>query len=386
MLFYLDRLLCFILAFILTFNFTRHKLKLKFLSHLCDDCVKTSINFKRAYMRKIVITILELLFFINVSFAQSKDLIAEGSSPVLYVTHTIQPKENYYSIGRMYNVSPKELAPFNNLDFSKGLSLGQTIKIPLTQDNFTQVGSAKTDEAVIPVYHVVEAKEGLYRVSVNYNKVPLEQLKKWNHLSSDAVSNGTKLIVGYLKVNKQESPLAKNGAKVANDVATTKEEKAAVKKPDAPKEILPVIRNTEAVKNDEPSVKEKPVVKDNPTETNTTTAVRTSVNFNGGNFKASYDGQSRGKTGVTENGTAGVFKSTSGWQDGKYYCFNNHAEPGTILKVTNTANGKSIYAKVLDLIPDIGQNSGLNLLISNAAAEELEVAGGKFNCSINYSK
>jgi LysM repeat protein len=336
-------------------------------------------------MRKIVITILELVFFINVSFAQSKDLIAEGSSPVLYITHIIQPKENYYSIGRLYNVSPKELAPFNNLDFAKGLSLGQTIKIPLTQDNFMQSGSAKTDEAVIPVYHVIEAKEGLYRVSVNYNKVPLEQLKKWNHLSSDAVSNGTKLIVGYLKVNKQESPLAKNGTKIANDVAITKEDKAPVKKPDAPKEILPVIRNTDTVKTDESVMQEKPVIKDKP-ETNTATAIRTSVNFNGGNFKTLYDGQSKGKTGVTENGTSGVFKSTSGWQDGKYYCFNNHAEPGTILKVTNTANGKNIYAKVLDLIPDIGQNSGLNLLISNAAAEELEVSSNKFNCSINYSK
>ena len=59
------------------------------------------------------------------------------------------------------------------------------------------------------MYHIVEAKEGLYRVSVNYNKVPLEQLKKWNHLSSDAVSSGTRLIVGYLKV-QDESPLAKN--------------------------------------------------------------------------------------------------------------------------------------------------------------------------------
>jgi len=337
-------------------------------------------------MRKTAITILGLLCFINFSLAQNKELIAEGASPVLYITHTIQPKENYYSIGRMYNVAPKELAPFNNLDFEKGLSLGQTIKIPLTQNNFAQNGGAKNDEAIIPVYHIVEAKEGLYRISMSYNKVPLEQLKKWNHLSSDAVSNGTKLIVGYLKVNKQESPLAKNGVKAVNEVAVVKEENPPAKKPDAPKEILPVVKNPDVVKADEPAVKEKPIVKDDVPVANNTSAIRTSINFNGGNFKSLYEGQTRGKSPVTQTGISGVFKSTSGWQDGKYYCFNNEAEPGTILKVTNNANGRSVYAKVLDLIPDINQNSGLILHISNSAAAELGVNSNRFNCSINYSK
>jgi len=52
-------------------------------------------------MRKIAITVLGLLYFINFSFGQSKELIAEGAAPGLYLSHTIQPKENYYSIGRM---------------------------------------------------------------------------------------------------------------------------------------------------------------------------------------------------------------------------------------------------------------------------------------------
>ena len=342
-------------------------------------------------MWKVPVIGLGLLCSLNFLFAQRKDLIAEGASPVLYITHIIQPKENYYSIGRMYNVAPKELAPFNNLDFEKGLGLGQTIKIPLTKNNFIQNGGAGNNEAVIPVYHVVEAKEGLYRVSVNYNKVPLEQLKKWNHLPSDAVSNGTKLIVGYLKVSKQESPLAKNAANVANEVASVKDDNPREKKPDAPKEILPVIRNSDTATEKDPTVKPDPAVKNRSIvkvtdANNSTTATRTSINFSGGNFKSLYDAQLRGKTIVTESGISGVFKSTSGWQDGKYYCFYNQAEPGTILRVTNNANGKSIYAKVLDLIPDISQNSGLILHISNSAAEELGVSGNRFNCSINYSK
>ena len=37
----------------------------------------------------------------------------------------------------------------------------------------------------------------------------LETLKQWNNIKGDAVKNGTKLIVGYLKVKTELSELAK---------------------------------------------------------------------------------------------------------------------------------------------------------------------------------
>jgi len=108
----------------------------------------------------------------------------------------------------MYNVSPKDIASYNNLQFENGLSVGESLKIPLNSNNFSQSTSVTGAETLIPVYHHVQPKEGLYRVSVNYNKVPLNTIKQWNHLSSDEVTIGTSLIVGYLKVNKDESKLA----------------------------------------------------------------------------------------------------------------------------------------------------------------------------------
>ena len=113
----------------------------------------------------------------------------------------------------------KDLASYNNLQFQGGLSVGQSVKIPLTEINFSQSGEAGSREALIPVYHSIEPKEGLYRVSLKYNKVPLASIKKWNHLKSDAVSIGMPLIVGYLKVEKDESPLAAKGVKNDVDVA-----------------------------------------------------------------------------------------------------------------------------------------------------------------------
>ena len=89
---------------------------------------------------------------------------------------------------------------------------------------------------------------------------------------------------------------------------------------------------------------------------------------------------------INEAGSGAVFKSNSGWQDGKYYCLHNTAAPGTIIKVTANSTGKTIYAKVLDVIPDIKQNSGLIIRISNAAAQELGIGEAKFDCSLSYSK
>ena len=322
------------------------------------------------------------IFFYNTSSAQEKLLVAEGASPNLYIDHIVAPKENYYSVGRMYNISPKELAPYNKLTFEQGLSLGQRIKIPLNQNNFSQGEGPKENEVLVPVYHVMQPKEGLYRVSLNYNKVPLDELKKWNKLSGDAVSTGTKLIIGYLRVVKDQSPLASQAMNTSAPITKPTEQKKV--KTTVPKEVVTTTDDTKKIKE-----VPKPIntPKDNTPKDNTP-EIKTSgtINFNGGKFKSLYSDQVKNKSTVIESGSAATFKTTSGWQDGKYYCFHNTALPGTIVKVTNSVNGKSVYAKVLDAIPDIKQNSGLLIRLSNSAAEELGATDSKFDCQISYAK
>ena len=72
-------------------------------------------------------------------FAQQNNLEVQGSGTNLYLEHTISPKESFYSVGRMYNVAPKELAAYNKVSLETGLSVGQNLKIPLDKSNFTQV-------------------------------------------------------------------------------------------------------------------------------------------------------------------------------------------------------------------------------------------------------
>ena len=322
----------------------------------------------------------------NYLFAQQNNLEIKGSGSNLFVEHKVAPKESFYSVGRMYNVQPKLLASYNHLKFESGLSVGQDIKIPLDKDNFTQTDAVAKGEALVPVYHTIESKETLYRLGVNYNKVPLASLKKWNHLQSDAVSEGTPMIVGFLKVDKTQSALASQTAKPVSDagVVTKKEEKPVEKKPEVIVENKPIVKEPEPVKTEKKEVITAPT--DEPKASVTTVDTKSTINFSGGYFKKLYDQQTEKKTPFYATGSVGVFKSTSGWQDGKYYCFNNDAAPGTVLKVTDNNTGKIIYAKVLDAIPDIKQNAGLALILSNAAAEELGAGENKFDCMMSYVK
>lgn len=319
-------------------------------------------------MSKYVLLII-FTFTTGFLFAQQNNLEIKGTGNNIFLEHTVTPKESFYSIGRTYNVPPKDLASFNHLKLSSGLGIGDILKIPLNKTNFVQSEQAPAGEALVPVYHTVSSGETLYRLGVNYNKVPLASLKKWNHLSSDAVSVGAPMIVGFLKVDEAHSSLAKNTTTTPE--LTQPQEKPVVetaKDPEPTEKKIPV--NT--VKTETP-----PVVVAEKTNPGPSTGA--------GYFKSLYDQQTAMKAATTKSANAGVFKSTSGWQDAKYYCFYNDATPGTILKVTDNASGKSIYAKVLDAIPDIKQNSGLNVVISNAAAEQLGV-GEKFDCSVSFAK
>lgn len=366
-------------------------------------------------MKRLLVLLFSVPF---VTFAQLKHLVAEGASPALYLTHTVQAKENYYSIGRLYNISPKDIAPFNNFQLEKGLSLHQIIKIPLNSNNFLQSGNPATDEVLVPVHHVLQTKESLYRVGITYNKLPLETLKKWNNIKGESVPNGRDLIIGYLKVKKTLSALA-SGAKIKEYDNAVVEPAVAIAAPVVKKDVAVVPKAKEAVlikdisttepepetpKTTTPKAKEPVFIKDisttDPEHETTKTitpvakvsepvkpAIYTNVkSFNGGIFKKEFDTQAKRPTSINEAGSAATFKSNSGWEDGKYYCLHNSAPSGTVLKITNVATGKLVYAKVLDVMPDIKQNGGLLVRLSNAAAQELGVTDARFDCTVSYSK
>ncbi len=162
-----------------------------------------------------------------------------------YLTHSIGPKENFYSIGRIYNISPRVFAPYNGLELTSPLSIGQQIRIPLNEANFWQTGIRKENETVVPLYHTVKQGETMSRLSQLYG-TDNASIKSWNNLG-DAVSVGGKVIIGFLKVDKTLSPLAAKGMNVRSEPTVVQQQPKPIQKTEEPKKEQPVV-----VKKEEP--------------------------------------------------------------------------------------------------------------------------------------
>jgi LysM domain len=324
---------------------------------------------------------LAFLFTIQFAAAQKKELILKRSEKGLYLDHSVAAKESFYSIGRLYNVHPRHLASFNKLDMAKGIFIDQVMRIPLTDSNFTQQGNAGT-----PVYYMASENEELSKISSVNNNVTLTSLRNWNNLTNDNLSSGTKLIVGFLKTKGMPSVTITTIVK-QNEQVAKKEEKPVVPKA----EEKPIVKKEEKEVAAVPKVEEKPLAKtDDPakvipvvTKTEVSSVINTADQ---GYFKITFDQQVKGSPiSKNETVTAGIFKTTSGWQDAKYYLLIDKVAPGTIVKVINPANNKAVFAKVLGEMSGIRQNEGMDIRISNAAAAALGITEqDKYIVKINY--
>lgn len=322
------------------------------------------------------IFLITCLFLTQLVRSQTEFTI-QGTSPDLYLFHTVEAKETWYSIARLYNATPREVATFNNASLDK-LTAGTQLKIPLTATNFSQDGKKKNDEVFLPLYHTVQEKEWMFRISQNYNKIPIETLEKWNNVTNDQLQAGMKLVVGYLKVGIGRSKLAANGLKKLPAAAATVAKKEELKKEEPKKEEL---KKEIATAPTVPVVTETPktTVKNTSAPVESTASDATYTGYKGGYFRSMFAGN-----GKNTAGNAGIFRSTSGWKDGKYYALMNNVPVGTIVKVTYTSSNKTVFAKVLGQLPDMRESTGLTLRLSDAAAAELGAEMGKFYVDVSY--
>lgn len=394
------------------------------------------------------LTFIILLFCFGT--AKSQNLTVEGSAPDLYVNHIVAPKENFYSVGRLYNQAPKAIASFNNIVMEKGLTIGQRIKIPLNAQNFDVSGIAAAGETLIPVTHIIVKSETLTKIGADY-KVSPQMVKQWNSLNSDILTPGSPLIVGNLKiksdqaagVSKQiasannelpvakresnikqvntlpeqreqkktlpeatenkEAPLTSKGINVKTDTAfslptETAQPKGNPVSPSAERVVVNEITGTENKGSKEPVAKK--VVTEVP-KTNTTFPVETKDERNNdrridlstagtgslaeGAFAGLFNKEVNQKSLTTKRGEAATFKSTSGWMDKKFYVLMDNVTPGTILKIESVDN-KVVFAKVLGSMPEMKENTGLLIRISNSAASYLGIIDPKFPVEVSYYK
>jgi len=366
-------------------------------------------------MRKVFL--IGIIYFSTVVAAQSQNIKATASNK--FVTHKVSAGESLFGLARKYNLEPKALADFNNLPIDKGLVIGQTIKIPASNGNAAPVKSKAGGQSPGTVYHTVAKSETLFRIANTYN-VSIEDIRRWNNLTGDNIAAGTSLIVGLgnssarasapkevasaKTTNVNSEPAGNISAPEANSVITNQTEATNVtsaQPTDTKKEEAIVA----ASKPEEKQVESVPVkTEPAPVTTETSSLATTSKQesavstndqnkidllapvpetSNEGVFEGLYPSASLERSLTNKTGEAATFKSTSGWQDKKYYVLINDVSPGTILKIASVDN-KVVFAKVLGSLPEMKENKGLLLRMSNAAASYLGMIDPKFPVQVTF--
>jgi hypothetical protein len=189
------------------------------------------------------------------------------------------------------------------------------------------------------VYHTVQPKETFFRVVSGFGAAASD-IKKWNGLKSEQLKAGTDLVIGFLRP----------AVAIPNETAPAP---VAINEP--AKSVAADVANISATAV-KPAAQTLPVV---------------------GHFSALFEQQSKeGKQQKIENPVYGVFKSTSGWQDGKYYVLLNNVVPGTIVKILSKTTSKQLFAKVLGAVPAGKESEGMVMRMSNATQAALGLTEG----------
>lgn len=296
-------------------------------------------------MKRTIVLVVLLISFGKTVIAQKK-VIAQGTYPSLFIKHKVVAGETFYSISKLYNLNTAQFT--NQQNNTSSLSIGALVSIPLDNNNFTQDGQSAEEQTLVPIYHIVQKGETLFRISQDFGKIRIDFLREWNDLNNDYIQVGQKVIVGHLKIDKTK--------------------------------VGDVLERTFYDGKDEGTTNNGGTVKVETTKNNET---NTTTEESEGFFVKQFPTTGDSKNFITRTGDAAIFKSTSGWTDKKYYVLMNNITPGSIVRITTNV-GKSICAKVLGSLPEMKENSNLILRLSNAAASVLKVADKKFSVKVTF--
>ena len=308
---------------------------------------------------------MKIVFLLCISFLVTIAVMAQDD----YLVHTVKSGESLSAIAKHFHTTTGDIMRLNGMNTKSILKIGAKIKIPpaVSAKAATETATTTAPEPVAvaipvpaapkketgtsqPIVHTVGEKETLYGIGKKY-KVSVPQISSWNNLKTTNIHKGQHLIVGYMTVGNAETVPVNNSA--AADTKVTPQVIAA------PAVIAPQTSTSIPVKKVE------------------TPAAQNGGSNDEGVFASFYQ-----KVGKELSGAAATFKTASGWLDKKYYVLMNNVTEGTVVKVAS--NNKTVYAKVLGPLPDIKEDSGLLVRISNAAAASLGISDNKFPVTIHY--
>lgn len=376
-----------------------------------------------------------LMFLANIKASSVIDSIGvENLNGSKVIIHQIVKSDTYYSIGRRYSVSPKEIMTFNE---NKYLQVGVLIKVPTkipfesrsTSGSVNNNGSAvaNSNEPTFIEYEV-KPKDNLNSIARTHGTT-VNELKRINELRTINLRIGQVLKVPSTDTNTE--PIA-SPATVASAPSTTT---TFPGKPiEQPKPILPPGSNNAAAKpatksidstTQKPAAEEKFIehtVASNETMYSIATTYRMTIDqlkaknnlpnnslrvgqklLISGQYPPKYqpladslddatikdpslrgDPSRYGLNQVDEKGTA-IWITDQDLDPVKMLVLHRTAPVGTIVKITNPMTNRSAFAKVVGKYTENESTRDVILVMTKAVADSIGAIDKRFFCNITYS-
>ena len=285
-----------------------------------------------------------------------------------YIPYKIKAKDTWTNLALRFESTVKDLQNIN-----KGvadLKIGQVIYLPTKPEktgdviNIPDKGEKQSVKKETLVYHTVKKQETLYHISKVYHQ-SIDNIMKWNNLTSNNISIGAQLIVS--KNGKVPEGVSLKTQGEVNDNTSKVPVENEVKK--APANETP---KTDVVTHAE---QEK---------------IHKAETVNNADVKAidslgpSYNKETSSAIDkITETGVATWFNDQELNQN-KFYALHRIAPIGTIIKVTNRMNNNSVFVKVVGVLPGTGDNDNVIIKITSAAAQRIGAIDQKFTAELSY--
>jgi LysM repeat protein len=328
---------------------------------------------------KILLLVTPLLTFSISIFANPvvDSIGVENFNGKKVIVHKLDPKDNYYSIGRRYNISPKAIIQFNN---NAPLKIGGIIKVP-TELPFS--GEATTTPAAQPAKQVATVtpppaqQKPVTQAPVQQNKpqvqapvsspAPVVQtaVSKTQQAAADTVKKVSMLNVQQYKVSAGETLFS-----IAKRFNTSVEDIKALNKLSsdslAPNQIINVRSGLP------PEEAKQPVMQRDSTSV---VAQQDTTDHGKANRFGLYE--------KVEKGVA-TWMDDAGLDPKKELVLHRTAPIGTIIKITNPMNNHTTFAKVVGRFTDNEVNKNVLIIMTKNTADALGALDKRFQVNISY--
>ncbi|SMC87184.1 septal ring lytic transglycosylase RlpA family protein [Pedobacter nyackensis] len=379
-----------------------------------------------------IVSVFALLLNLSAASAITRDSIGvENYKGKKLIIHQVVAKDTYYSIGRRYNVVPKDIMSFNDNKFLQiGVILKVPTNLPFIAPAATTTANRKNQPAVAApattdgelAEHIVQKKENLNMLAERYGTT-VNEIKRVNNMNSVNLSIGQVLKMPGKPAeqpaqNQQQAQVPAVQPKAEETVVKTqippenrykKSEKPAKKKdavdakPEeflehkvASNETMYSIATTYKMTMDQ--LKAKNNLTDNSLRVGQKLLIRgqypaknaaTTSETNTDTLNSIKDPSLRlpasryGLNQMDEKGT-GIWIADADLDPSKMLVLHRSAPIGTVMKITNPMTNRSTFAKVVGKFTENESTKDVIIVMTKAVADALGALDKRFYCNLTY--